>query len=236
MKSAGSYENASVDCRDIITSDSDGKAATKALPHGTYTVHQTKGAEGHLLAKDFDVVITADTHNKTYTYKLTNDLVRGKVIGYKTGDKNEFLQGALFGLFKNDEEEFTKDTALMTAESNEEGTFAFSDVPYGEYIVREIAAPLGYLLSDEKHVVAISEEGEVIELFAVNGAKVGYMRFLYRGAFEEEIVLAPEPVFTQVKTGDDFDIDLWIGLTAMSVTILLMLKRTRTTKGDIENE
>lgn len=41
-----------------------GYAASKDLPYGTYTVHQTKGHEGHELIPDFDVFISED--GKTY--------------------------------------------------------------------------------------------------------------------------------------------------------------------------
>ena len=56
----------------------------------------------------------------------------------------------------------------MTAVSDENGHFEFDKIPYGEYIVREIEAPTGYILSDESYPVTISEDGEIIEITAVN--------------------------------------------------------------------
>lgn len=53
LKIAGSYAASPADYRDIITTGKDGKAATKDLPHGTYIVHQTKGAEGHKFIRGF---------------------------------------------------------------------------------------------------------------------------------------------------------------------------------------
>lgn len=63
-------------------------------------------------------------------------------IDRETGEK---ITGALFGLFSNNETEFTEETAIFTAESNEEGIFTFENVPYGEYIVCELKPATGYL-------------------------------------------------------------------------------------------
>lgn len=43
LKSSGSYESAKDSERDYLVCDENGFAATKTLPYGTYTVHQTKG-------------------------------------------------------------------------------------------------------------------------------------------------------------------------------------------------
>ena len=48
------------------------------------------------------------------------------------------------------------------------GTGFLCEVPYGEYIVREIKAPDGYILSDKKYPVTISEKGEIVEITAIN--------------------------------------------------------------------
>lgn len=59
-------------------------------------------------------------------------------------------------------------TAILTAESNEEGIFTFENVPYGEYIVRELKPAEGYLPNDENYTVAISENKEIIEITVEN--------------------------------------------------------------------
>ena len=56
----------------------------------------------------------------------------------------------------------------MTAASDENGCFEFTDVPFGQYIVREIESPSGYILSDKEYAVSISEDGEVIEVTTEN--------------------------------------------------------------------
>ena len=74
----------------------------------------------------------------------------------------------MFGLFNINETEFTEKTAILTAESNEEGIFTFENVPYGEYIVRELKPANGYLENEELYPVTISENEQVIEITVEN--------------------------------------------------------------------
>ena len=74
----------------------------------------------------------------------------------------------MFGLFNINETEFTEETAILTAESNEEGIFTFENVPYGEYIVRELKPAEGYLPNEENYTVTISENKEIIEITIEN--------------------------------------------------------------------
>ena len=100
--------------------------------------------------------------------QFKNQLKRGTVKGIKVNESEEPLENALFGLFNNDCTDFTADNAIMTAKSDKQGKFEFAEVPYGEYIVREIAAPTGYILSMESYHVTISKDGEIIEISAKN--------------------------------------------------------------------
>ena len=52
----------------------------------------------------------------------------------------------------------------MTTVSADDGSFAFKDVPYGEYVVREIVAPEGYVLDETPYTVKIDADGAVIEV------------------------------------------------------------------------
>lgn len=83
-------------------------------------------------------------------------------------ESEEPLENALFGLFNTDCTEFTADNAIVTAKSDKQGKFELAEVIYGEYIVREIEDPDGYILSDKKYPVTISEDGEIVEITAKN--------------------------------------------------------------------
>ena len=62
---------------------------------------------------------------------VTNELIRGEIKGLKTDENGAGLGGAVIGLFKSDETEFTAENALATATSAEDGSFSFAGVPTG---------------------------------------------------------------------------------------------------------
>ena len=49
--------------------------------------------------------------------EIKNELIYGSVSGKKIDENGEALEGAVIGIFKAEETEFTKDTALMTTTS-----------------------------------------------------------------------------------------------------------------------
>ena len=100
--------------------------------------------------------------------EFENRLKRGTVKGLKLDENNEPLENAVFGLFKVDCTEFTEENALMTAKSDDKGCFSFADIPFGEFAVREIKAPTGYILSDKVYQVNITEDGQTVEITAEN--------------------------------------------------------------------
>jgi len=99
---------------------------------------------------------------------IENKIIRGSVAGMKYGENGVALGGALIGIFKPDATEFTEETAMKTVTSAENGSFAFSDIPYGLWLVREIKQPEGYVLKDELYPVEINEQGTVIEVSIIN--------------------------------------------------------------------
>ena len=95
---------------------------------------------------------------------IGNDLIYGEVHGLKKDDDGNALGGALIGLFAADCTEFTTEKALMTVTSAEDGSFSFAQVPYGNWIMREIEAPTGYVLSEDTFGVTIDADGAVVEV------------------------------------------------------------------------
>ena len=100
---------------------------------------------------------------------ISNDLLRGRVDGVKYGENADGgesvkLEGAVMGLFKPDTEEFTEENALFTVTTGEDGSFAFENIPYGHWIVKEIAAPALYTISPEEHHIYIGVDGQSIEI------------------------------------------------------------------------
>lgn len=99
---------------------------------------------------------------------IENTLKRGKISGWKVDQDGFELAGAKIGLFCFDETEFTEETALMVTKSNEIGYFEFDRVPVGNWLVREIAAPKAFVLTEKTFPVEITEDGQTIEITIEN--------------------------------------------------------------------
>lgn len=158
---------------EIITLDENGAAtANTDLPFGSYYVKEITTDE-HYILSDTQYPFTfeyAGQDTETVEIKVNdgkpieNKLIFGSVSGKKIDENGEALGGALIGIFKADETEFTKEHAIMTATSEKDGSFSFAKVPYGKWIVREIEAPEGFVLDDTSYEVNIGENEQVIEV------------------------------------------------------------------------
>ena len=95
---------------------------------------------------------------------IENTLKRGKISGWKVDQDGFELAGAKIGLFCFDETEFTEETAFLVTESNPIGYFEFDRVPVGNWVIREIAAPEAFVLTEEIFPVEITEDGQTIEI------------------------------------------------------------------------
>lgn len=163
---------------EIITCDEKGKATfTTDLPIGSYYVKEISTDSHYILSdKKYPVVFeyagqdTATVHISVNDGEpIENEIIYGTIKGLKIDrETGENIAGALFGMFKAEEKELLEKTAILTAESNEEGIFTFENVPYGEYIIHELKPADGYLPNEENYQVTISNNEEIIEITVEN--------------------------------------------------------------------
>lgn len=100
---------------------------------------------------------------------IKNDILYGSVKGLKIDRETEaVIAGAKFGLFRSGETEFTVENAILTAESGEDGIFLFENVPYGNWLIKELQPADGYLENNEIYPVRIGENGQTIGITVVN--------------------------------------------------------------------
>lgn len=100
---------------------------------------------------------------------IENNLIYGSVKGLKVDrETQEVIKGATFGLFKSDTSEFTEDKAILTAVTDENGVFVFNNIPYGEYLIKELKPADGYLDNEDVFTVTIKDNEQVVELNAIN--------------------------------------------------------------------
>lgn len=141
---------------------------------------------------------------------IENTLKQGKVSGWKVDQDGFELAEATIGLFRFDETEFTEETALFVTESNVIGYFAFDNVPVGNFVVREIAPPKSFVLTEETFPVEITEDGQTIEITIENQ--------IIRGTAETTKVDADYPenklsgavfeIYADVNNNGEFDADI----------------------------
>ena len=100
---------------------------------------------------------------------IENNLIYGSVKGLKIDrETQEVIKGATFGLFKSDTTEFSEDKAILTAVTDENGVFVFNNIPYGEYLIKEIKPADGYLDNEDVFTVIIKDNKQVVKLTAIN--------------------------------------------------------------------
>ena len=162
---------------EVITLDENGHGkAVSDLPMGSYYVQEISNNAAYLKNETKYPVVFEYAGQETAVVSITanegeaieNDLIYGAVSGKKSDEDGNALGGALIGIFKTGTEEFTTETAIATTTSEDDGSFSFAKVPYGNWIIREIESPTGYVLSDEEIPVTISKVDEVVEIELVN--------------------------------------------------------------------
>ena len=141
---------------EVATPDEDGFLSfTADMPYGSECYIKEIETDRHYILSDKQY-LNGDT--------AENKIIRGSIEGLKTDPNGRVLKGAVIGLFYPFETEFSSDTAIEVFETDEAGRFSFENVPCGEWIIRELKAPDGYVLSDENYTVTVKENGETVKL------------------------------------------------------------------------
>ena len=158
---------------EIVSVDENGHAVCKTdLPFGSYYLKELS-TDGHYILSNEKYPIAfeyAGQDTVLVEFKanggapIENKLLYGVIHGLKKDEDGSGLAGALIGLFRADCTEFTTENAILTATSAEDGSFSFARVPYGNWIVREIEAPTGFVLSEKTYPVTVDADGAVIEV------------------------------------------------------------------------
>lgn len=158
---------------EIVSVDENGHAACKTdLPFGSYYLKELS-TDGHYILSDEKYPIVFEYAGQDTALveikanggaPIENKLLYGEIHGLKKDEDGSGLADALIGLFRADCTEFTTENAILTATSAEDGSFSFAHVPFGNWVVREIEAPTGFVLSEKTYPVTVDADGAVIEV------------------------------------------------------------------------
>lgn len=148
------------------------------IPVGAKLYVKEIAADSHYILSDEKYPVTFDYAGQNTAFveikanggeAIKNDILYGSVKGLKIDRETESaIAGAKFGLFRSGETEFTAENALLTAESGEDGVFTFENIPYGDWLIKELQPADGYLANEEIYPVRISENRQAIGITVVN--------------------------------------------------------------------
>lgn len=196
---------------EIVNCDENGKAMfTTDVPVGAKLYVKELSTDSHYILSDekYPVVFeyagqdTALVEIKANGEPIKNDLIYGTVKGLKIDRETQKpIKGALFGLFRADETEFTVEKAILTAQSDENGIFAFENVPYGDFVICELKPADGFISNDEKYDISVAENEQIVEI-AVENDRI------------PEII---PPVPEIPNTGEQSNSGFFIGLGAIAI-------------------
>ena len=170
---------------EIVSMDENGHAVCKTdLPFGSYYLKELS-TDGHYILSDEKYPIVFEYAGQDTALvdikandgtPIENKLFYGEIHGLKKDEDGSGLAGALIGLFRADYTELTTENAILTSISAEDGSFSFARVPYGNWIVREIEAPTGFVLSEKTYPVTVDADGAVIKVEIENTRIRGTVR------------------------------------------------------------
>lgn len=154
--------------------NSNGLVTFTELTMGSYRAKETKAPKGYKLW-NAPIDFTVDEYGKVsvgstelkpeglvYTAMITNTAEEKEITLKKVSDTGEALTGATFRL--SGEKSY-----ILTTGSD--GTAKIS-LPYDDYILEEVIAPDGYVLSSEKQALNLSDSGLKLNGKAVSGFTV----------------------------------------------------------------
>lgn len=167
----------------VVTTDENGEAFVEDLPLGTYRIIEKKAPTGFVWNdKPIEVTFTYEGQDVPVveeTAEFTNERQKVSICVVKQDVENEaVVEGAVFGIYnKTDIVAHGKtivvaDTLLQKVTSDTQGEAVFTlDLSLGGYYVKELAAPAGYVSSDEVLEFDASYQGQDVAVIKLETVK-----------------------------------------------------------------
>lgn len=166
-----------------IVTDEQGIARIDNLPCGKYYLIETKTIDGFILDNtpiEADISYIDQNTNVVYAgMNVTNERQKVQISVIKTdSETKKVLEGAVFGLFTKEDIVnadgkviVNADTQIEKAVTGKDGKVTFtSDLPLGQYYVKELEAPAGYVKSDKVIDVDATYKGDNVKVIELEAA------------------------------------------------------------------
>ena len=166
-----------------VTTGEDGKAVAENLPLGSYYVVEKTAPEGFVLNHDRSDVafVYANQDTPVIEQEVTVGDDRQKVaiqVEKQDAENGATIEGAVFGIYnkediKADGKVIVKaDTLLQEMTSDKDGLATCTlDLPLGQYYVKELKAPAGFVSSDEVLNLDASYQGQDVKTVKLKTVK-----------------------------------------------------------------
>ena len=166
----------------LVTEGGVARSAPDALPYGAYAVREASAPEGYL-GTDSEVSFSITEDGQSVELRgeraFVNRIARGGVrveksdadLGAGSTQGSGTLDGAVFEVVNasaaavvvEGEEVAPGEVAVTLVTEGGVAETAPDSLPYGDYLLREVAAPEGYVISGDEHPFSISSNGQMVE-------------------------------------------------------------------------
>ena len=127
-------------------SDAEGLVRFTGVDYGKYTIRELSAPEGYLMNHDVISMTIGDGYVNTDTPAATVVNPEKKIMCIKSDPSGKALPGVEFALYNAATME-----KVETAVSDADGVFTFRRFDYGDWFIRETAAPEGYSRMEDVH-------------------------------------------------------------------------------------
>ena len=204
-----------------ITTNKDGYAESEPLNYGTYTMQETKAPKGYLLSnKVWDINI--NENDKTYTFDVSNDVIKGKLQIVKVDSENEEkpVEGAGFDVIAVNVNGIKEGTVVDHVVTDKDGFAYTKDLRYGDYKFHETDTPKGYWKSDKEYSFSITENGKTYVKYVKNSPIQAKVRVIKVDSKDGKPLKGVKFQIRSVDTKKLVEFTNFIGIIPMKTTTL----------------
>lgn len=214
------YDKAGQPVTTLVTDDN-GYAKSGALDFGEYTMRETKAPTGYEPTNQtWNINVTEE--GKTYSFNITNQVVKGKIQIVKVDANHEEnpVEGAGFDVLAEDVFGIAKGTKITHIVTDKDG-FAFTgDLRFGRYSIKETKTPDGYWHSDKTYYVEIAEAGKTVVRYISNKPVEAKLRMIKTDGTTQQPLAGAEFQIIDAKTNKPVEFKKFTGIIPTTITSL----------------
>lgn len=149
-----------------LVTDKNGRASIDNLNLGVYYLKELSTVKGHVLDDSYHKVIIKYKDMKTKIIEENIKLVNKKIkcdITYISLDKNKVpLPGVKIDVYND------KNEIIYKGVTNNSGKIIIKDLPYGDYYIKQVYVPKGYILNEKIEEFRVNDISCLADIVVIN--------------------------------------------------------------------